>query len=167
MSTYRGCSLFINNFQLPASVEYTPPEIALNLAQYKNGAMDTPVPVDRGMQPLTARYKIAGMDPTAFLFLGLVPGFRARLTVHRLFRWGERLVLLHDEMEGFISAIRPDGHNDDKVSVGQEMTLSVSYYRVSVEGVQPLLEVIPAMGIRRQFGVDPQRLSTRLTELLQ
>lgn len=167
MNTYRGCSLFINNFQLPASIEYAPPEITLDIAQYKNGAMDTPAPIERGMQPLTARYKIAGMDPTAFLFLGLVPGFRTRLTVHRLFRWRERSLLLHDEMEGFISSIRPDGHSHDKTSVGQEMTLSLSYYRVSIDGVQPLLEVIPAMGIRRQFGVDPARLSTRLTELLQ
>lgn len=167
MITYRGCSLFVNNFHLSESVEYTPPEIAIDLAQYKNGAMDTPVAMDRGMQPLTAHYKIGGMDPTAFLFLGLVPGFRTRLTVHRVFRWDQRAFLLHDEMEGFISSIRPDGHDKDGVSVGQSMTLSVSYYRVSVDGVLPLLEVLPAMGIRRQFGVDPQRLSSRMTELLQ
>lgn len=166
MTVYRGCSLFLNDFQLSDSVEYTPPEIGIDLAWYKAGAMSTPVPVDRGTKSLTARYKIRGMDPTAFLFFGMAPGLRARLTVHRVFRFRGRLVLLHDEMEGFIQNIRPDGHNTDQTSVGQEMTMALSYYRVSIDGVQPLLEIIPAMGVRRLFGVDPQRLSSSLREII-
>lgn len=167
MAIYRGCALYLNNFQLSDSVEYTPPEITIDRAWYKAGAMDAPVPVDRGMKPLTARYKMLGIDPTAFLFLGLTPGARARLTVHRVFRWRERVLLIHDEMEGFIDSIRSDGHSDDKAGVGQEMTLSVSYYRVSVDGVQPLLEVIPAQGIRRQFGFNAQSLPASILESMQ
>ncbi|WP_234262258.1 phage major tail tube protein [Klebsiella aerogenes] len=167
MTVYRGCSLFLNDFQLSDSVDYTPPEIGINTGWFKAGAMSTPTPVDRGIKQMTARYKIAGMDPTAFFFLGLVPGVRARLTVHRLFRLRERLVLLHDEIEGFIESIRSDGHSDNRVEVGQEMSIAARYYRVSVDGVLPLLEIIPEMGIRRQFGVDPHQLASRMTELLQ
>ncbi|MED7790450.1 phage major tail tube protein [Klebsiella aerogenes] len=167
MTVYRGCSLFMNNFQLSDSVEYTPPEISINTGWFKAGAMTTPNPVDRGIKQMRARYKMAGIDPTAFLFLGLVPGFRARLTVHRVFHWRGRPVLIHDEMEGFIENIRSDGHDDNKVDVGQEMSMAINYYRVSVDGVLPLLEIIPAQGIRRQFGVDPHQLSARMTELLR
>ncbi|MBL5919769.1 phage major tail tube protein [Lelliottia amnigena] len=163
MALFRGCSLFLNEFRLSDSVEYSPPEIGIDRAWYKAGAMTAPVPVDRGTKPMTARYKIAGMDPSAFLFFGLVPGFRARLTVRRAFRFAGRPVFLHDEMEGFIDTIRPDSSSDDKLGVGQEMTLSVNYYRVSVDGVLPLLEINPALGVRKIWGMDAQRISSMLT----
>ncbi|HEY2454141.1 MAG TPA: phage major tail tube protein [Scandinavium sp.] len=167
MATYRGCSLFLNSFKLSDSVAYTPPEIAVDRVWYKAGAMTTPVGMDRGIKPMTAHYKIAGMDPTAFLFLGLVPGFRARLTVRRVYRIGDVTLFLHDELEGFIDTIRADEHgSDSKLNVGQEMTMTVNYYRVSVDGVQPLLEIHPVMGTRKIFGVDAQRIPASITEML-
>lgn len=160
MASYRGCSLFLNSFRLSDSVEYTPPEINIDRVWYKNGAMTMPVPRDRGMKPMTARYKISGIDPSAYLFLGLVPGLRARLTVRRAYRLRERVVFLHDEIEGFIDSIRSDAHSNDKVSVGQEVTVSADYYRLSIEGGVPLLEVNPVLGIRKMFGMDVRKLDT-------
>lgn len=167
MAIYTGCSLFLNSFQLSDSVAYSPPELGIERSWYKAGAMSAPVPMDRGTKPLMAHYKISGMDPTAFLFFGLVPGLRARLTVRRVYQLGDRTLFLHDECEGFIDTIRSDEHGSDgKLEAGQEMTLSVSYYRLSIDGVQPLLELNPRMGVRKIMGVDAQRIPSNFAEML-
>ncbi|MCS2152373.1 phage major tail tube protein [Scandinavium goeteborgense] len=167
MAVYRGCSLFLNSVRLSDSVAYTPPEISVDVARYKAGAMPVPVGVPRGIKPMTAHYKIAGMDPTAFLFLGLTAGARARLTVRRVYRVGETVVFLHDELEGFIDSIRTDEHgSDSKLNVGQEMSMTVNYYRVSVDGVQSLLEINAALGTTKIMGVDPQRISGAISGIL-
>ena len=167
MAFYEGCSLFLSSLRISDSVAYTPPEIGISQSWFKAGAMNTPVAIDRGMKPMTANYKIAGMDPTAFAFLGLIPGYRARLTVRRAYTVKDSVIFLHDECEGFISTIRADEHGSDgKLNVGQEMTMSVNYYRLSVEGGLPLLEVNPIMGTRKIMGTDPQRLSDMLGGIL-
>lgn len=161
MVSYRGCSLFLNGFRLSDSVEYTPPEIAIDRVWYKNGAMTSPIPRDKGMKPMTAHYKMHGIDPSAFLFFGLTPGLHARLTVRRAYRLRNRVVFLHDELEGFIDTIRHDGHSSDKVSVGQEVTLSADYYRLSIDGVQPLLEINPVLGVQKIFGMDTRQFDSQ------
>lgn len=156
MPLYRGCSLFMNGFELPDPVSYTPPEIRVTRKAFKTGAMNAPVPVDDGTELMTAVYKCQGYDPMAFLLFGVTPGVRARLMVRRAYH-GELagVTMLQEEVEGFVESIRADESGaDGRDTVGQVVTVAASFYRVSINGLYPLLEIHPALGLRKIAGIN-------------
>ncbi|AYN30004.1 hypothetical protein D8682_25310 [Buttiauxella sp. 3AFRM03] len=156
MPVYRGCSLWMNGLEIADTVSYTPPEIKITQKLFKAGAMNAPVPVDDGTELMTASYKCQGMDAMAFMVFGIIPGVRARLSVRRAYRGPlEDITMIEEEVEGFVSAIRADEHgNNDKDTIGQIVTVSASYYRVSANGVYPLLEINPVLGLRKILGIN-------------
>lgn len=158
MPVYSGCSLFMNGIEIADPISYTPPEIRIAQKSFKIGAMNAPVPVDDGTELMAARYKCAGADPLAFLMFGVVPGVKARLMVRRTFRGHGQLAgitMLEEEVEGFVQSIQPDeGGADGRATVGQIVTVSASYYRVSANGVYPLLEINPVLGLRKIAGIN-------------
>lgn len=167
MAVYRGCSLFMNSFQISDTVTYTPPEIAIERAWFKAGAMNMPVPVDRGTKAMTATYKIMGYTATTFLMLGFIPGIPARLTVRRAYREGGEVDYLEEEIEGFVDTVRADEHgSDNKVDVGHTITLSVNYYKVSLNGLVPLLELNPMLGLRKILGVNVLGIPANIMSLI-
>ncbi|EFT9288057.1 phage major tail tube protein, partial [Salmonella enterica] len=55
----RGWTLFINGVsRIDGAHEYTPPELSVSKIDIRTGAMDTSVPVDDGMEAMTASFKI-------------------------------------------------------------------------------------------------------------
>ena len=158
MSLYRGCSLALNGVAVSNVVNYSPPVLAVNRKWFKAGAMNAPVPVDEGTQPMTATYKCIGMDYGSLLLLGLIPGIRARLTVRRVFRGvlaGADVSYLEEEIEGFIDSVKPDAAgNDGKEGVGQVISVSASYYKISTNLGVPLVEINPVQGLRKILGVN-------------
>lgn len=158
MPIYSGCSLFMNGIEIPDTISYTPPEIRITKKAFKTGAMNAPVPVDDGTELMSATYKCAGADPLAFIMFGVVPGVKARLMVRRTFRGRGELAgvtMLEEEVEGFVESIRPDdGGADGRDTVGQLVTVAASHYRVSANGIYPLLEINPILGLRKIAGIN-------------
>lgn len=161
MAIYRGCTLLLNGFRLSDMVAYTPPALRITKKLFRAGNMNAPVPVDTGTEELTATYKIPGMDHSAFLLFGAVPGVKARLTVRRAYRGVmDGMTFLEEQVEGFISDISSDELGaDNRSDVGQVMTVSASYYSVMANGNIPLLEINPLLGIRRVAGINVLSLS--------
>lgn len=161
MAIYRGCTLLLNGFQLSDVVTYTPPALRVTKKLFRAGNMNAPVPVDTGTEELTATYKVPGMDYAAFLLFGAVPGVKARLTVRRAYRGVMNgVTFLEEQVEGFISDISGDEHGaNDRAEVGQTMTVSANYYSVLANGLVPLLEINPLLGIRRIAGINVLNLS--------
>lgn len=167
MAIYRGCRLFMNSFEISDTVTYTPPDIVVNTTWFKAGAMNAPIPVDTGTKEMTATYKIQGYTLTSFLFLGFIPGLPARLTVRRVYRGIDGVEYLEEEVEGFVSTIHADEHgNDNKSEVGHTVTLSVNYYKISMNGLVPLLEINPMLGLRKVLGVNVLGIPANLTSLI-
>lgn len=167
MSVYRGCSLFQNGFEIADSVSYTPPEIAIERTWFKTGAMNAPVAVDRGTKAMSATYKITGYDVSPYLFLGFIPGVKARLTVRRAYQTEGGTDYLEDELEGFIDTIRADECGDsDRDKVGHTVTMSVDYYKVSLNGIMPLLEINAALGLRKVMGVNVLGIPNNILNLM-
>lgn len=156
MPVYRGCSLWMNGFEISDTVSYTPPEIKITQKLFKAGAMNAPVPVDDGTELMTATYKCQGMDAMSFLLFGIIPGVKARLSVRRAYRGSlEDVTMLEEEVEGFVSTIRSDEHGTSgKDGTGQVITISASYYRISANGIFPLLEINPVLGLRKIMGIN-------------
>ncbi|MFP2504511.1 phage major tail tube protein [Buttiauxella gaviniae] len=155
MAVYRGCRLFMNSFEIADSVTYSPPEISIERAWFKAGGMNAPIPIDRGTKAMTASYKVQGPTAASFLFLGIIPGVTARLTVRRAYRGMGGVDYLEEEIEGFIDTIHADEHgNDNKIDVGHTMTISVNYYKISANGIIPLLEINPILGLRKVCGIN-------------
>ena len=158
MPVYSGCSLFMNGIEITDPVSYTPPEIRITKKSFKTGAMNAPVPVDDGTELMSARYKCAGADPLAFLMFGVVPGVKARMMVRRTFRGRGQLAgvtMLEEEVEGFVESIQPDeGGANGRADVGQVVTVAATYYRISANGIYPLLEINPVLGLRKIAGVN-------------
>ena len=161
MAIYRGCTLLLNGFQLSDMVAYTPPALRVTKKLFRAGNMNAPVPVDTGTEELTATYKIPGMDYSAFLLFGAVPGVKARLTVRRAYRGVmDGVTFLEEQVEGFISDISSDEHGaDNRSDVGLVVTVSASYYSVTANGLIPLLEINPLLGIRRISVINVLSLS--------
>ena len=161
MAIYRGCTLLLNGFQLSDMVAYTPPALRITKKLFRAGNMNAPVPVDTGTEELTATYKVPGMDYSAFLLFGAVPGVKARLTVRRAYRGVmDGVTYLEEQVEGFISDISSDEHGaDNRSDVGQVMTVAASYYSVTANGVIPLLEINPLLGLRKIMGINVLSLS--------
>ncbi|MFQ3396179.1 phage major tail tube protein [Enterobacter mori] len=161
MAVYRGCTLLLNGFQLSDMVAYTPPALRITKKLFRAGNMNAPVSVDTGTEELTATYKVPGMDYSAFLLFGAVPGVKARLTVRRAYRGVmEGVMYLEEQVEGFISDISSDEHGaDNRSDVGQVMTVSASYYSVTANGIIPLLEINPLLGLRKIMGINVLSLS--------
>ncbi|NEG58188.1 phage major tail tube protein [Pantoea agglomerans] len=163
MAIYRGCTLLLNGFQLSDVVSYTPPELRIAKKLFQAGNMGGPVPVDTGKtEEMTATYKVPGMDYSAFLLFGAVPGVKARLTIRRAYRGGlpDGVSYIEEQVEGFISGIRSDEHgSENRSDVGQVMTVSASYYSVMANGLIPLLEINPLLGVRRIAGINVLSLS--------
>lgn len=168
MFMYKGCSLFMNGFELSDPVSYTPPEIQITKTWFKTGAMNAAIPVDRGTEPMTATYKCSGVDYASFLLFGVIPGIKARLTVRRAYRGDMNGVeYIEEEIEGFVDSIRPDDHgNDNKSDVGQSVTISASYYKVSLNGVIPLLEINPMLGLRKVMGINVLGIPANILSLI-
>lgn len=167
MSIYRGCSLFQNGFEISDSISYTPPEIAIERAWFKTGAMNAPVAVDRGTKPMTATYKFSGYGLSPYLFFGFIPGVKARLTVRRAYQQEESMDYLEDEIEGFIDAIRADECGDsDRDKAGHTMTMSVNFYKVSLNGIMPLLEINAELGLRKVMGVNVLGIPNNILNLV-
>lgn len=168
--TYQGCSLFLNGIPVSDTVTWTPPEIAVDRVWFKTGAMNAPVPIDRGTQAMTATFKCAGMSVGAMVLFGAIPGIKARLTVRRAYRGAagdNRVSFLEEEVEGFIDAVRADEHGaGSKSDVGQTMSVSASYYKVSLDGIVPLLEINPALGLRKILGVNVNGIPADFISLL-
>ncbi|MDY3572313.1 phage major tail tube protein [Enterobacter hormaechei] len=165
MSIYRGCSLFMNGFELSDTVTYTPPEIAIERVWFKTGAMNAPVGIDRGTRPMTATYKLIGHSFSSFLFFGFIPGIKTRLTVRRAFQGDRGVDYLEEEVEGYIDTIRADESGaDSKSDVGYSMTVTVNYYRISLDGA-PLLEINPILGLRKIMGVNVLSISDDVLSL--
>ena len=168
MAIYRGCTLLLNGFQLSDMVAYTPPALRITKKLFRAGNMNAPVPVDTGTEELTATYKVPGMDYSAFLLFGAVPGVKARLTVRRAYRGVmDGVTYLEEQVEGFISDISSDEHGaDNRSDVGQVMTVAASYYSVTANGVIPLLEINPLLGLRKIMGINVLSLSDNvITEI--
>lgn len=162
MAVYRGCTLLMNGFQLSDVVSYTPPELRITKKLFRAGNMNAPLPVDMGTEELTATYRVPGMDYSSFLLFGAVPGVKARLTIRRAYRGGllDGVHYLEEQVEGFISGIRSDEHGaENRSEVRQVMTVSASYYSVLANGLTPLLEINPLLGVRRIGGVNVLSLS--------
>ncbi|MFQ3396304.1 phage major tail tube protein [Enterobacter mori] len=163
MAVYRGCTLLLNGFQLSDTVSYTPPELKITEKWFRAGNMNAPVPVDTGMEPMTAVFRIAGMSEGTYVLFGMVPGVRARLTVRRVYRDEQSIDYLEDQVEGFISSIRPDEHgNGDRTEVGKVITVSVSYYSVAINGLIPILEINPVLGLRKIMSINVLELPDNL-----
>lgn len=167
MSFYRGCSLFQNGIEVSDAVSYSPPEIAVERSWFKTGAMNAPVAVDRGTKPMTAIYKFSGHGLSPYLFFGYIPGIKARLTVRRAFSSDEGVDYLEDELEGFIDTIRADECGDsDRDKVGHTMIMSVNYYKVSLNGIMPLLEINAELGLRKVVGVNVLGIPNNIMNLV-
>lgn len=167
MSVYRGCSLFQNGFEISDSLSYTPPEIAIERAWFKAGAMNAPVAVDRGTKAMTATYKFSGHGFSPYLFFGYIPGVKARLTVRRAFSSDEGMDYLEDELEGFIDTIRADECGEsDRDKVGHTMIMSINYYKVSLNGIMPLLEINAELGLRKVMGVNVLGIPNNILNLV-
>lgn len=169
MAIYRGCTLLLNGFQLSDVVAYTPPALRITKKLFRAGNMNAPVPVDTGTEELTATYKVPGMDHSAFLLFGAVPGVKARLTIRRAYRGVmDGVTFLEEQVEGFISDISSDEHGaDNRSDVGQVMTVSASYYSVLANGLIPLLEINALLGVRRIAGINALSLSDNVVSDLR
>ncbi|RYM55445.1 phage major tail tube protein [Serratia quinivorans] len=167
MSIYRGCSLFMNGIALSDTVTYTPPEIAIERTWFKTGAMNAPIGIDRGTKPMTATYKFVGHGYSSFLFFGFIPGIKARLTVRRAYQGDGGIDYLEDEVEGYIDTLRPDDSGtDNKADTGHTMTVTVNYYRVAADGIMPLLEINPLLGLRKIMGINVLNIPDDVTSLI-
>ena len=146
----------LNGFDVPNMVNYSPPEIAVDVRWYKAGAMNAPVPVDCGTKSMTAVYKCIGMDYGSLLLFGAIPGIRARLSVRRAYCGAlsaTGVTYLEEEVEGMITSVKPDDQgNDNKVETGQVIAVSASYYKVSTNLGVPLIEISPTHGLRKILG---------------
>lgn len=156
MPVYRGCTLFMNGLEISEPVSYTPPEIRIIKKSFKTGAMNAPVPVDDGTELMSATYKCQGIDPLAFMVFGVIPGVKARLSVRRTYRGAlDDVTMIEEEVEGFVESIRQDEHRaDGREGTGQIITVAASYYRISADGIYPLLEINPALGLRKIMGIN-------------
>lgn len=155
MAIYRGCSLFQNGIEISDTVNYSPPELSVEVGWFKAGAMNSAVPVDLGTKEMTASYKITGFSAAAYIGFGFIPGVKTRLTVRRAYRGPDGVGFLEDEVEGFISSIRPDDHGgDNRHDVGQVMTICADFYKLTLDGYLPLIEINPVLGLRKIYGVN-------------
>lgn len=170
MALYRGCVLSLNGFQVPNTVNYSPPEIAIDRKWFKTGAMNAAVPVDDGTKPITASYKCLGMDYGSLLLFGAIPGIKARLTVRRVYRGVlsySGVTYLEEEIEGMIDSVKPDEcGNDNKVEAGQVIMVSASYYKISTNLGVPLLEINPVLGLRKVMDVNVLGIPDNLLGLI-
>ncbi len=145
MAIYRGCTLLLNGFQLSDVVAYTPPALRITKKLFRAGNMNAPVPVDTGTEELTATYKVPGMDHSAFLLFGAVPGVKARLTIRRAYRGVmDGVTFLEEQVEGFISDISSDEHGADSRPSRYSLLVPADACRAAGAAGKRLPDVPPA-----------------------
>ncbi|CAD6040195.1 phage major tail tube protein [Escherichia coli] len=152
----RGWTLFINGVsRIDGAHEYTPPELSVSKIDIRTGAMDTSIPVDDGMEAMTASFKIYGVDPAVLALFGMQAGILSpRITAYEAYTntgaWNGKV----DELQGLITKITPDARPDsNKGEAGYTVELSLNYYRSTYNGVE-IYEIIPEQCVRRVNGVN-------------
>lgn len=154
-NTLNNWTLWANGTRIPGAHEYTPPDLKITRIDIRAGGMDMARPVDGGMEPLTASFKIYGVDAGVLSLFGMQAGQRlTRLTAYEGYIAPGRVIGRTDEMEGFITGITPDARpNSNHAEAGFQIEVALNYYRSVLAG-RELYEIIPEQFIRRVDGVN-------------
>ncbi|MHA1067000.1 phage major tail tube protein [Enterobacter ludwigii] len=152
---YRKSALWVQDgARIGSLLSFTPPAMTAIIGNYKTTWMDMAMPVDTGMEPMTATFKV-GADLEVLSLFGFIPGGKTRVQARRIYK--DSAGTLHtfiDEMEGIIGTLESDEHTSDgQEGVGFTVTLSLGYYKLTVNDEEIYLIDPPNM-IRAVRGVN-------------
>lgn len=155
VNTLHNWSLWSRGVRIPGAVEYTPPDLKITRVDIRTGGMDVALPVDGGMEPMTASFKITGIDESVLGMFGMQAGQTlSRLTAYEGYIAPGRVLGRTDDIEGIITGITPDARpNSNHAEAGFQVEVAVSYYRSRLDG-RELYEIIPEQFVRRINGVN-------------
>lgn len=156
MSYLKNWSVWLRGSQLPVTVEYRPPTMALRQASFMAGDMDAPQGIDNGLEEMTVSLRMIGIQSQLF-FLGL----NTRLTVREGYTsHAGGYTGVEDVIEGRVIRLEPDPRPaQGRAETGTTVTLSIAFYKRSVDGRERIL-LIPGQGIRRVNGLDMLSLTS-------
>jgi len=113
--------------------EYTPPALSLVTESFRGGGMDAPVPIDMGMEALSASFTLLSYDANVLALWGVTEGNWVPLTVRGAaegFEGTTRAIAHH--MRGRITQI-----DSGTWQPGQKMPLSITmglvYYKCTID----------------------------------
>ncbi|HEO9810833.1 TPA: phage major tail tube protein [Klebsiella variicola] len=154
-NTLSNWSLWAQGVRIPGAHEYTPPDLKITRVDIRTGGMDIATPTDGGMEPLTATFKIYGIDASVLGLLGMQAGQKmSRLTAYEGYIAPGRVIGRTDEIEGIVTGITPDARpNSNHAEAGFQIEVAVSYYRSVLDG-RELYEIIPEQFVRRINGLN-------------
>ena len=156
MSYLKNWSVWLRGRQLPCTVEYRPPTMALRQANFLASDMDAPQGIDDGLEAMTVSLKMTG-TASELLFLGL----KTRLTVREGYtEYGGGYTGVEDVIEGRVIRLEPDARPAmTRAETATTVTLNIAFYKRTVDGRERIL-LIPGQGIRRVNGIDMLSLTS-------
>lgn len=148
-------TLWIDGRRIHGAQEYTPPDMKITRVDVKTAGMDVARPVDGGMEPMTATFKIYGIDEDVLRLFGMQTGQKMpRITAYSAYVATGQTIDHRDEIEGMIISITPDARaKDGQTDAGFQIEVAVSYYRSVLNG-REVYEIIPELFVRRVNGVN-------------
>lgn len=136
--------------------EFKPPNLNLVVEEFRGAGMDTTMPIDMGMEALTASWTTSGVDRGTLASFGIIAATKPTVRVRGALldpNTGVAVPVVHT-MTGLITSIEPGAYKP-----GERATLSVTqrltYYKLEHTTLGlPLTEIDVINGVRIIDGVD-------------
>ena len=151
----RNINLYIDGTQYAGQLSsVTPPDLALVIDEYRGGGMDMPIPVDRGMEMMSAELVLRSYDANAINKFGIKNSAVVNYTVKAALEDTAGVVVpVVMEMRGRITNVSRSPFEGQGEVPETTISLGLTYYKETINSVDEI-EIDPVNFKRVISGVD-------------